>query len=438
MTDKENKKPSTEPYKGVRDFYPSDFFIQKYLYELMRETAGQFGYEEYNASLLEPAELYELKSSQEILNEQTYTFTDRGNRRVTLRPEMTPTIARMVAKRRKELSLPLRWFSIVNVFRYEKPQRGRLREHVQLNVDIFGSSSYEAECEIIEMATALLYNAGASEHDFQIHISSKNILTAIHTACNIADEDRLPLNRILDAKKKMSESDFYTKVRDCIGDTAEVFISAIESETATRSLLQKHDPEALDELDTILHRLQARGITNYIFQPSLVRGFDYYTGVVFEIFDTNPENNRAMLGGGRYDRLLETFDAEATSAVGFGMGDVTLYDFLASRDCIPEYHSNADLALCLADNNARDAMNSLARHLRQTHYLHVRTDISGKKLTQQIKDADRSSIPFIICIGNQELQTNKYTLKHLASGVEHSVSKDEIPSAMDDIRAKNE
>src|SRR3989344_1671790 len=179
----------TQPYKGVRDFYPEDQRVQNYIFSAMRRAVESFGYEEMNASVLEPTELYLSKTSEEIVNEQTYTFKDRGDRSVTLRPEMTPTVARMVAQKKRELGFPLRWYSIQNLFRYERPQRGRLREHWQLNVDVFGISGMEAEIEIIAVAYEIMQRFGATENNFKIHVNSRKLFNRIYTHYGLSDEE---------------------------------------------------------------------------------------------------------------------------------------------------------------------------------------------------------------------------------------------------------
>ncbi len=250
-------KLDTAPYKGVRDFYPEDMRIQNYIFNTWKKVVESRGYQEYSASPLEPTEIYAEKSGEEIVHEQTFTFIDRGDRSVTLRPEMTPTLARMVAGKRRELKFPLRWFSIPNLFRYEKPQRGRKREHWQLNADLLGVGGIEGDKEIITLLYEIMKEFGAKDSDFEIRVNN----------CNFDDfKDLTP---------------------------------------------------------------------NMIFDESLARGQAYYTGTVFEIFDKDPENPRALAGGGRYDNLLELFDVEAVPAVGFGMGDITMRDFLETHKLLP-------------------------------------------------------------------------------------------------------
>jgi histidyl-tRNA synthetase len=260
-------KLDTAPYKGVRDFYPEDMAIQNYIFDIWKKVAKEAEYEEYSASLLEPTEIYTEKSGSEIVNEQTFTFMDRGGRSVTLRPEMTPTLARMVAARRRNLKFPLRWFSIPNLFRYERPQRGRKREHWQLNCDLLGVSGIEGDLEVIKLADAIMKEFGAKTEDYEIRLNTY--------------------------------------------------------------------AESRDGLNEVMERLSGEGITNTRIDDTLVRGQSYYTGVVFEIFDTDTENSRSICGGGRYDNLLEIFDVEPLPIAGFGMGDITIKDFLETHKLGP-------------------------------------------------------------------------------------------------------
>ncbi|HEC32873.1 MAG TPA: histidine--tRNA ligase, partial [Candidatus Kaiserbacteria bacterium] len=311
-------KLNTKPYKGVRDFYPQDMYVERYIFDTMSRVVESFGYTEYSASILESTELYKNKTSNEIVNEQTYTFTDRGEREVTLRPEMTPTLARMIADRRNDLTFPLRWYSIPNVFRYERPQRGRLREHWQLNADLFGVSGIEAEVEMISLASELMKTFGAKEDDFEIRISDRKILTSIFEELSINEELQTQTIRLLDKRAKID--DFDLRLEAILSKDAKKFTERLESASSNVNL------------EKIISKLKNLKVTNTFVDTSIIRGFDYYTGVVFEVFDTSQCNNRSMFGGGRYDNLLKLFGLEPIPAVGFGMGDVTIYDFLETHD----------------------------------------------------------------------------------------------------------
>lgn len=406
------KKVSTEPYKGVRDFYPEDQFFLRYITEIMSRACESFGFEEYHASILEPADLYKSKTSEEIVNEQTYTFIDRGEREVTLRPEMTPTVARMVAARRRELVFPLRWFSIPNVFRYERPQKGRLREHWQLNADLFGVEGVEAEAEIIALAHRIMTDLGAHEHDFEIRVNDRNILSSILEELNVDDVTERKVVRLLDAKDKMP--DFDEKIEALLGqEKGAVFLQKLASVSSTASL---------EKLQMILNLM---GVHNIVIDTSIVRGFDYYTGIVFEVYDTSPDNNRSLFGGGRYDRLLELFGDETVPAVGFGMGDVTARDFLETHNLLPKYMPATELMLLPMEPEAVMHAMQLAQNLRGEDVT-VSVNLSGKKVGDMIKQADKLGIPTIITIGSRERESGEYTLKQLASGKETTMPANRI------------
>ncbi len=428
---KDKVKIDTEPYKGVRDFFPEDMYVQNYIFEKMRKTATSFGYDEYSASILESTELYKGKTSDEIVNEQTYSFRDRGDREVTLRPEMTPTIARMIASKIKELPLPIRWFSIPNLFRYEKPQRGRLREHWQLNCDIFGIKNIEAEVEVMSLAFSLLSSFNLKDSDFEIKINNRKILNYILYKYLDLDEDSgKKISKIIDKKEKISDEDFRKSLNDNIGEEKAEKLLSVLSVNKLEYLREKINggdefKEAVDEVDFVINKLEEIGIKNTKFAITLMRGFDYYTGIVFEFFDTNEKNRRAILGGGRYDNLLAIFGKDPISGVGFGLGDVTIKDALEVRNLIPDYKSKVKLAICSTDNSSLSYSRKLANYLRENG-INVTVDISGKKIGDQIKYADKKKIPYIVCVGNDEIEKKVFKIKELSGGLETSVNEEEM------------
>ncbi len=406
------KKLSTEPYKGVRDFYPPEQFVQEFLFETMKTTCERYGFESYSASVLEPAELYRSKGNDEIVNEQTYTFTDRGEREVTLRPEMTPSVARMVSAKRRELVFPLRWYTIANVFRYERPQRGRLREHWQLNADIFGADGVEAEAEIIALSHQVMLDMGASEHDFEIRVNDRRLLNDLFSSCDFSEQEQRDVMKLLDKRDRME--DFNDKLSALLG--------AERANKLTGGLSAAASSAHLEELLSLLYKI---GVTNVHVDTGIVRGFDYYTGMVFEVFDNAPENKRSLFGGGRYDGLVTMFGEEPISAVGFGMGDVTARDFLETRDLLPAYMPATELMLCVLEKGHTAHAMKLAQDLRREDVT-VAVNFSGKRAGDQVKQADKLGIPYIICIGEKERESGQYTLKHLPSGSEHTLPADHI------------
>lgn len=404
-------KLPTEPYKGVRDFYPEDEAVQKFMFDTMRRVVEKCGYVEYNASVLEPAELYKAKGAEneELANEQTYTFLDRGERQVTLRPEMTPTVARMVAAKRRELAFPLRWYSIQNFFRYERPQRGRVREFWQLNIDLFGSNSLYADAEIIGVAYGILIAFGAKESDFVIRVGSRTFLDSFAQERGLSEEQMKKLRRLLDAREKMPRQEYEAGLAE-LGIEADAFDEVVPPE----------------DISKMLAEFKKAGIGNIVYDPSIVRGFDYYTGTVFEVYDTDPQNKRALFGGGRYDNLLSLFGDEKIPAVGFGMGDVTLRDFLEVRGLIPQFTSTARVYIAVTEPELALDAQTLAGELRRAG-INAAIDFGDKKLGDQIKTADKQRIPYLIVVGRDELASREFAVKELATHQETKTSRKELP-----------
>ena len=423
-------KLSTEPYKGTRDFYPEDWAQMKWLMDVMRTTAERFGYVEYNASILEPAELYKAKTGEEIVSEQTYTFIDRGDREVTLRPEMTPTVARMVAAKRRDLAFPLRWYSIPNLFRYEQPQRGRLREHYQLNVDLFGAPGVEADIEIISLATQILEAFGATQQDYEVRINDRRFLSALFEQLGLNEDTKKKISKLADKKEKMPQEKWNMALAELVPEHASILEkiwNAKDMAETMAALPAGLAHSALKSIEELMLGLSALGIKNAVFAPSLMRGFDYYNGMIFEIFDKNPENRRALFGGGRYDNLLDIFGESPIPAVGFGMGDVTVRDFLEVRGLLPAYRSPIDLYICRVEGAGADFVNESAKKLRQNG-LNVAVDLSERKVGAQIESASKQKIPFIVCLGKDEAENGTFKVKELESGEETELSIGEVPN----------
>ena len=410
---------STDAYKGVRDFYPDDWASMEAMFSRIRETLALYGYEEYNASPLERSELYEAKTSEEIVNEQTYTFTDRGDRSVTLRPEMTPTLARMVAGKRRELAFPLRWFSIGNRFRYERPQKGRLREFYQADIDLIGLPEGEADIELIRLASNLLKSFGATERDFVIRMNSRPLLNAACAAAGLSGESVRQYLRLLDKKSKM---------------TAEAFVAASGTISTIDPLSLIEDPSTAPEVaiekQHLLDRiatLAARGVNNVVFDSGITRGFDYYTGMVFEVYDTNPENSRALFGGGRYDGLVALFGGDPIPAVGFALGDVTLADFLETHSLISKLDIHRPrLYLGTPLPSDAGAAQDFANTLR-AQGCRIFVNLTERSLGDQIKDAVKRNIPYFAAYGANEITDQTVRMKILATNEETILSLSELP-----------
>ena len=430
---------STQPYKGARDFYPEDKRLQNYLFGKLRETVERFGYEEYDAPILEPLELYLAKTSEEIVGEQTYTFEDRGGRKVAMRPEMTPTVSRMVAARRQELAYPLRWYSIPNLWRYERPQRGRLREHWQLNVDLFGVADIAADQEIIMVADAIFRNFGARHDMYTIKLNSRKFINYVmHDYLGLDAVQAASICRLVDRMHKIDRADFIAQAdavchayqRD--QGVVEKLLDVLAARRFTALPQALHGHPSLAELQHMLDLLYAAGITNAEFDVTLMRGFDYYTDLVFEIFDTHPENNRSMLGGGRYDGLVGLFGVEPVPTVGFGFGDVTLANFLAVHNLLPKLSPALDVYVVLAGDVLQAAQKAIAE--LRGHGLRVAVDISGRKLDKQLSAAHKRGVRYVLIVGEQELADGLFTLKNLGDGTEEKRSIPRIVSIIQDFR----
>lgn len=402
------KALSTESYKGVRDFYPEDMAVLRYIFGVWSETAESFGYERYDASILEPAELYRSKTSEEIVNEQTYTFIDRGDREVTLRPEMTPTVARMVAKKRRELSFPIRWYSIPNLFRYERPQKGRLREHYQLNCDLFGVEDYTADVELIALANQMLLNFGADSSMFEIRVNNRATMKAAYQALGITNEETIAkITRLNDRKRKIEKNEYAKELESIVKD------AELAKEITT--MIEQTDPGE----SKVVQALQELGIKNVILDRSLARGFDYYTGTIFEIFDVSDENNRSMLGGGRYDNLTTLFGGDAISGIGFGMGDVTMRDFLETHNLLTANVTAPELVVIPADAAQNLEAQKIAQEFRSAG-ISVAVDMSSKKIGKKISDAADALSTYVLVFGEDELEKQTFTVKNLLEEQEYS------------------
>lgn len=414
---------STKPYRGARDFYPEDKRLQKYMFRKWRQVAERFGYEEYDAPILEPLEIYLAKTGEEIVKEQTYAFEDRGGRQVVIRPEMTPTVSRMVAARRQELAYPLRWYSIPNLWRYERPQRGRLREHWQLNVDIFGVAGVTAEYEIISLVDAMFKEFGAKPQAYEIRLNSRKLMDfALSEYLGFSKPEAHAISKLIDRMHKMEKGAFISKIDATISPkareagTVEKLLALLETKDLAKlpSGLREHQSAA--ELRDLLDQLAGNGVKNARFDISIMRGFDYYTDIVFEVYDKHPDNNRSMVAGGRYDGLVGLFGVAPVPTVGFGWGDVTLANFLELHSLLPAFKPETDVYVALVGDVAAQAQQPIAE-LRGAG-LNVAVDLSGKKIGDQFKTADKKGLEQVLIIGGDELRGGRYTLKNLKTGVE--------------------
>ena len=430
---------SSQPYKGTRDYYPEDKRIQNYIFDVWRKTAESFGYEEYGAPLLEPLEVYTAKSGQELANEQTYSFTDRGDRHVAIRPEMTPSISRMVAARRQEMAYPARLYSVANFMRYERPQRGREREFWQLNVDLFGIDSAQADAEIISYGDHMLKAFGADASMYTIRVNNRKVINVMmHEYLGLDEIQTQLMMKLFDRKNKISNEEFRDQAIDIFGqEKAAAGLTKISELLTIRSFdtlpAGLAENEHVQRLKELFGLLQKASVTNLKFDITLMRGLDYYTGTVFEFFDTDPENNRSLFGGGRYDGLVGLFGAEPLSAVGFAPGLTTTELFLKSHNLLPELKSTTDVYIVVLGENQLDGAATIARKLR-IEGVKVELDITLRKIDKQIKTAIKKNIPFMMFIGETELTNQMYSFKDTASSEEDTLSFERIVTQVRDRR----
>ena len=420
---------STQPYKGTRDFYPAEMRLRNWFFGVIREVLEKSAFDEYNGPMLESLDLYAAKSGEEIANEQTYNFTDRGERRLAIRPEMTPTVARMVAGKMGTLNFPLKWFSIPNMYRYERPQRGRLREFWQINVDIFGCDGFEADLECIASAINILRAYGADASMFTVHINNRRFFNDVISAIAGTDtEGSRKISKVIDKKNKIPR-DAYERELTELGMSEEQIarVDALYSMNVYEATDICPDSVGSQELRSLFNALEKSGMDKYcVFDFGIIRGLDYYTGTVFEVFDNAPENNRAMFGGGRYDNLVGLFVKNAKiSGVGYGMGDVTLENFLFTHNLVPEsFGSGVKVLVTRFDDVPYEAYLALVDKLREADIVSS-IYLGTKKFGKQIDFAVKDGYSHIVVMGGDEHARGVIKLKNLATREEQELPIEE-------------
>lgn len=432
---------STQSYKGSRDWYPTEKRVQNYIFDTWKRVSERFGYEEYAAPLLEPLEIYAAKSGQEIVNEQTYQFVDRGGRNVAIRPEMTPSIARMVAGRQQELGYPARLYSIANFMRYERPQKGREREFWQLNTDIFGVEGTAADAEIIRLADTIMQEFGAKRDMYTIRINNRDLINFMMAQYLRLDAVQSQLMiKLFDRKNKITHEQFRDQAaeifdKDYAAEGLRKMAKLVGATTMAELPQEILDSEAVKEVQQLFTLLAEAKITNAKFDITLMRGLDYYTGMVFEVFDNHPDNNRAMYGGGRYDGLVTLFGGAPTPVVGMGMGGTTMEEFLKGHELLPELSSTTDIYMIVLGDVQKQA-EKLADDLR-AESVNVAVDITDRKIDKQIKAAVKMQVPYMMFVGEKEIEDEVYKFKEVKSETESEVGIERIITTVKDYRKKH-
>lgn len=425
---------SVKPYKGTRDFYPADMRVRNWMFDRVRSTLKRFGYEEYGGPMLEPFEMYAAKTSEEIVGRQLYWLVDRGERKLAVRPEMTPTLARMVAARQNELPRPIRWFSIPNLWRYEQPQRGRLREHWQLNVDTFGGAAEAEDLEICQVIVALMEGFGAKD-GYEVRLNHRGITDHIfRKLLGLPDEKIASVGGLLDAARKLGPEAFQAALtkEGLNGSQIELMQGLLADDAATRLARELAEAEPFVRLEQTRARLGELGIASHFrFDPSVMRGFLYYTGMVLEVYDLHPDNNRALFGGGRYDDLVGLYGGKPLSGVGFGMGDVTLQNFLETHQLLPKLSEPRGVLVAHLSADELVAGQRLAQELRQAFHgagidAPVLTTLSPEKPRRAFESAERLGARAVIFVGSDDVKAGKFPLKDLVTKEQASGTASEL------------
>ena len=421
----------TAPYRGTRDFLPAEMSVRQQVFHRLYEVAERHGFLRYDGPILEAAEIYEAKSGREIADLQLYTLTDRADRRLALRPEMTPSVARMIAANANTLQFPVRWYSHVNCHRYERPQRGRVREHWQVNADIFGSDSINADIEIFSLVHDMMAAVGATRDMYVLRVNDRVLLEAILTRIVGVPEDRIrDVSSVIDRWEKTPRD----QVR---ADAAELGISDAQFDRleaalkAGEDILPELPAETLEQSNLArIMRSDARDMVTY--DPLIVRAFEYYTSTVFEVFDRDPANNRSLFGGGRYNDLVGLFSSQRIPGVGFGMGDVTLFDFLGTHGLLPEPRTEADVAVIPVSDDLMAPARGIAADLRKVGW-RATTPIEVRKLGKEIARADKAGARAIVIIGPAEWADGNVTIRDMISGDQRVVPAATIAQAVTEL-----
>jgi histidyl-tRNA synthetase len=417
----------TQALPGFRDFYPADVALRDHIFRTWRQVAARYGFEEYDGPPLEPLELYTAKSGEEIVG-QLYSFTDKGGRAVSLRPEMTPTLARMVAARAGALKKPIRWFSIPQLFRYERQQRGRLREHFQLNCDLIGEAGHLADAEIVALAVDAVRAFGLGPADVRVRLSDRRLLAALLGALDVTEAQVPTVYAVFDKLRRTPEETSVRRLADAGLTSAGIERLLALARARSWQDLGRVDPalqRALGEGDPLrrtLEALEAMGFGEYLdLDLGIVRGLAYYTGTVFELFDARGEL-RALCGGGRYDNLLASLGGVDLPALGFGMGDVVLGELLRERGLAPAPASNIDVFIAGITPEDLPHVLGLARELRDAG-LRVEYALAPQTVGRQLKLADARAARVAVVVGPDDRARGEVMVKDLQGKSQVSVAR---------------
>ena len=425
-----------QPVKGTRDFYPDEMSVRNWIVDGWKRVSLRNGFEEYDGPIFEYLKMFQIKSGDEIA-EQLFSLTDRGGRELALRPEMTPTLARMVNQRINSLPRPIKWFSVPRLFRAERPQKGRLREFFQWNIDIIGEDSVLADAEVIFTTIDYLRQIGLTNKDIKVKISSRKFLAGFLKGLGIPEQKLGALYVLLDKSAKLPAEAFEELLIEqipekTITDKILKFMGEQSSEQMT-DLIGPNDSarSAFDEIDQVFEYLKSMGVSDFcIFDPGIVRGLAYYTGIVFEVHDAVGEL-RAICGGGRYDNLLADFGGPAIPATGMGMGDCVLEILLREKSILENQLPKARLEYFVAcvDESFREATVQITMELRSKGFA-ANFSYKSAKLGKQLKQASESNAKKCIIIG-EEFKDKKLVIKDMTTGRQKEIERDTFFGGLD-------
>ena len=412
------KKAVIQSVKGTRDFYPELMAVRKWLYETAGSVAEIYGYQEYEGPLIESLELYAAKSGDELVKDQSFVFEDRGGNLITLRPELTPTLARMVAQRQNQLLFPIRWWSFGPFWRYERPQKGRTREFFQWNIDLIGSKSAAADAELIAIVATFFQKVGLAPQDAQILVNNRQLMEAELASIGIAAGDFKNIFRLIDRRDKLPQEKWQAYAAELGLQTSQ--IEQLHGLLADQNLWQKSS-----DLKDLFPAIDALGVSDYVqFAPNVIRGLDYYTGTVFEAQAIKGDIRRSILGGGRYDNLLSDVGGDKIPAVGFAMGDLVISLVLEELNLIPAAITSppANILVTLFNDASYKESLALANQLREAG-IKVNSYPQADKLSKQLQYADRSGIKIAVLLGPDEIIKDVITIKNLVTGDQQTVDR---------------
>ena len=444
---------STNPYKGTKDFYPNEQLVQNYIFEKWKKVSQSHSFEEYQTPIIEPSEIYEAKSGEDVGNKELFSFTDLADRKLCLRPEMTPSVTRIVSAKFKELPKPIKYFSIGSFYRNERPQKGRNREFWQINADIFGDNSVYSDIETLVLALDIMKEFKAPKNSYTLYLNHRKLLNDFYNILELNPETKIHITRIIDKFEKLSLPVFHEELSKYLDslkiNKIEQFLSLKYSEIENL-FPEISKSEGYLELTKIFQTLNYLGYEDNIkFKPSLVRGFDYYDGLVFEVFDNNSENNRSLFGGGRYNGLASIFGQSNFPAVGFAVGNETFRIFLENWNLIPSFKyliNKKQIGIFAVKNSSNQEKNEIL--LNQVFIISneirnlcpniiLDTLLDSKSPSSGLDYVSNKNYDYALIIGEDEIVDKKITIKEMSTGSQKTLTLHELVTYLKQLPNEN-